>query len=549
MKSFLCLLLLLVSLSVSQAQTRPTAGRIMGGSAIPTGSCNSSSTLTDIYIRTGVPTANAIYLCNSGGWVLFEGGGAPVWGDITGVLGEQSDLQTALAAKAPAANPTFTGTVVVPTPFTLGAVPVLPTGTELNFVDGVTSAIQTQLDAKQATLTNSAGLRSALSDETGTDLAVFSNTPTLTAPNIGAATGTSLVASGSVTAASFVGSGTGAAFINFCEPTGTGSDCVEVEAPSSVTATYKIKWPAAVGTGFLRHDGTNQLSFVAETGSSSVVRATSPTLVTPTLGAALATSINGLTITTSTGTLTIPNGVTLTGPAASGTAATLAGTETLSNKVLVSAAANPADAGVVRLGNTEIIGWEAATPGTDITIAVNPSDEVAISATLAVGTSPDVTLGRAAADVATLPWLRMTSGRCFLAADQTNATTTMANMTGCSIQVTSGFKYTFKGIFYLNDSVAADGAKIDFDGGAATMTNFRCHCTAFDTALNLSSQSSALATDFAATTFTGAGMFECHGTMEPSSTSTFIPRIAQNAHTTGTLTLARGSYLLVEDMP
>ena len=45
--------------------------------------------------------------------------------------------------KATLASPTFTGTVTIPTPFTLGAVSVLPTGTELNFVGGVTSAIQT----------------------------------------------------------------------------------------------------------------------------------------------------------------------------------------------------------------------------------------------------------------------------------------------------------------------------------------------------------------------------------------------------------------------
>jgi len=50
--------------------------------------------------------------------------------------------------KATLASPTFTGTVVIPTPFTLGAVSVLPTGTELNFVDGVTSSIQTQMDLK-----------------------------------------------------------------------------------------------------------------------------------------------------------------------------------------------------------------------------------------------------------------------------------------------------------------------------------------------------------------------------------------------------------------
>lgn len=58
----------------------------------------------------------------------------------------------------------------------------------------------------------------------------------------------------------------------------------------------------------------------------------SPTLITPVLGVATATSLNGLTVTTSTGTLTIPNGVVLTGPSSTGTAATLANAETLISK-------------------------------------------------------------------------------------------------------------------------------------------------------------------------------------------------------------------------
>lgn len=45
-----------------------------------------------------------------------------------------------------------------------------------------------------------------------------------------------------------------------------------------------------------------------ETGSGALVFANTPTLVTPVLGAATATSINGLTITSSTGTLTVANG-------------------------------------------------------------------------------------------------------------------------------------------------------------------------------------------------------------------------------------------------
>lgn len=56
--------------------------------------------------------------------------------------------------KAPLASPTFTGTVTIPTPFTLGAVSVTPTGTEINYLAGVTSAIQTQLNAKAVLAAN-----------------------------------------------------------------------------------------------------------------------------------------------------------------------------------------------------------------------------------------------------------------------------------------------------------------------------------------------------------------------------------------------------------
>lgn len=76
--------------------------------------------------------------------------------DSTDGTSKKVQQQYMTAGLAPTASPTFTGTVVIPTPFTLGAVSVTPTGTELNFVDGVTSPIQTQLDAKQATITGAA---------------------------------------------------------------------------------------------------------------------------------------------------------------------------------------------------------------------------------------------------------------------------------------------------------------------------------------------------------------------------------------------------------
>jgi trimeric autotransporter adhesin len=60
--------------------------------------------------------------------------------------GVTSGIQTQLNAKAPSAGPTFTGTVVLPSTTSIGNV----SATEIGYVDGVTSAIQTQLDAKIA---------------------------------------------------------------------------------------------------------------------------------------------------------------------------------------------------------------------------------------------------------------------------------------------------------------------------------------------------------------------------------------------------------------
>ena len=46
--------------------------------------------------------------------------------------------QAEIDLKAPLASPTFTGTVTVPTPFTIGAISMTSTATELNLLDGIT---------------------------------------------------------------------------------------------------------------------------------------------------------------------------------------------------------------------------------------------------------------------------------------------------------------------------------------------------------------------------------------------------------------------------
>jgi len=74
--------------------------------------------------------------------------------ELAFVDGVTSAIQTQLDAKAALAGPTFTGTVTLPSTTAIGTV----SSTEIGYVDGVTSAIQTQLDAKIAkTLTTTTG--------------------------------------------------------------------------------------------------------------------------------------------------------------------------------------------------------------------------------------------------------------------------------------------------------------------------------------------------------------------------------------------------------
>ena len=99
----------------------------------------------------------------------------------------------------------------------------------------------------------------------------------------------------------------------------------------NVSATDKVLGRVSTGAGVVEE--------IATTGSGNVVRATSPTLVTPTLGVATATSVGFSGSTSGTATVQAPavaGTTTITLPSATGTLATLAGTETLTNKTLTS---------------------------------------------------------------------------------------------------------------------------------------------------------------------------------------------------------------------
>lgn len=78
--------------------------------------------------------------------------------EISYVDGVTSAIQTQIDTKSPTASPTFTGTVVLPANTSIGNV----SSTEIGYVDGVTSAIQTQLDAKLTATTATTSSRNLL---------------------------------------------------------------------------------------------------------------------------------------------------------------------------------------------------------------------------------------------------------------------------------------------------------------------------------------------------------------------------------------------------
>lgn len=173
--------------------------------------------------------------------------------------------------------------------------------------------------------------------------------------------------------------------------------------------------------------------------------------------------------------------------------------------------------------------------------------------------TPDTGFSRLAAGVSKTTdgstgtgWLQQSAGRSRLTANATNATVTPANLTDLSLTLKAGRKYT--GILRIRCStdVAADGILFDFDGGTATMTSFAAGVVAnVQGATAGVTVSTALGTDLTFTALSGTGdnWIDIAVTMVVNAAGTFIPRFAQNAHTTGTATVGAGSYLWLEDMP
>lgn len=147
-----------------QAATTSVAGSMSAADkskldGIASGATANTGTVTSV---NGTGTVSGLTLTgtvSSTGNLTLGGTLSLTSGNVTTALGYTPYNSTnpngyitssALSPYATLASPTFTGTVVLPSTTSIGTVD----NTEIGFVNGVTSAIQTQLNAKQNTLTN-----------------------------------------------------------------------------------------------------------------------------------------------------------------------------------------------------------------------------------------------------------------------------------------------------------------------------------------------------------------------------------------------------------
>lgn len=210
------------------------------------------------------------------------------------------------------------------------------TGTAAN-VTGTSNATLTTLSSLSLPSTQVTGLGTFAAQNYATPPAIGGTTPAAGAfTTLSASSGTFTAVAGGVTIGSPTGGAQGAGTINMagCYINGVACSSGGSGTVNSGTSGY-VAYYASTGTA---------VSGLAVTGTGNAVLAVSPSLTTPTLGAATATSINGNTFTTGTYTLTgtaaktlnFTNSLTLSGtdattmtfPSASGTVATLNAAQT-----------------------------------------------------------------------------------------------------------------------------------------------------------------------------------------------------------------------------